>query len=90
MSHETDPSSTDKKTVVIHINTVAFPVPHGLISYEELAKLEYPGDDVTDKEINYTISVEYPGQGPISLARGDKPVHVKEGMECHVRKSGRS
>jgi hypothetical protein len=90
MSHETAPTAAHGNHVTIFINTVPFQVPHGRISYEELAKLEYPGDDVNDKEIIYTISVEYAGMGPISLARGDKPVHVEEGMECNVRKSGRS
>lgn len=92
MSHEAaTPSATDHKSVLIHINTIDFHVPPGQISYEELAKLEYPQDDANDLTIIYTVSVEYPGgNGSISLARGEKPVHVKEGMICHVLKSGRS
>lgn len=84
------PNSTNHKLVLIHINTVDFHVPPGHISYEELARLEYPQDDPNDLAIIYTESVEYPDGHVVTLARGDKPVHVKEGMACNVRKSGRS
>lgn len=83
-------SHTQPMTKII-LNMEEVEVPQEHITYAQLAHLAFPQDPPTDSsEIVYTISVSHPDIGDQSLARGSKPVSVKEGMVCHVRKTGRS
>lgn len=64
---------------------------HHELSYAELVFLAYPQDPPADtSDIIYTITIEYMKGEIISFARGDKPVAIKQGMVCNVRKTGRS
>jgi len=64
---------------------------HHELSYAELVFLAYPQDPPADtSDIIYTITIEYLEGEIISFARGDKPVPIKQGMVCNVRKTGRS
>jgi hypothetical protein len=75
----------------IIINLDEIEVHQEKLTYAQLVHLAYPQDPPADtSDFIYTVTVTYPDGESLSLARGDKPVLVKEGMVCHVRKTGRS
>lgn len=75
----------------IVLNLEEIEVPQEKLTYAQLVHLAYPQDPPADtSDFIYTITISHPELGDLSLARGDKPVAVKEGMVCHVRKTGRS
>jgi hypothetical protein len=81
-----NPSGT---TIVVNLDEVEVKSSH--LNYAQLVKLAFPDDPpADDSDIVYTITISSPSLGDISLARGDKPVKVEEGMVCNVRKTGRS
>jgi hypothetical protein len=76
-------------TIVLNLNEVVVHSSH--LNYAQLVKLAFPDDPPAEtSDIVYTITISSPSLGEISLARGDKPVKVEEGMVCHVRTTGRS
>lgn len=83
MSHQT-PTSTK-----IKLNLEEIEVNQASLNYQQLVRLAFPADP-EESDIIYTVTVSHPDFGDRSVARGDKPVPVKEGMVCHVRKTGRS
>jgi hypothetical protein len=84
MSHQAQP------TTKIILNMDEIEVHQERLTYQQLARLAYPQDPEDNEDIVYTITVSHQDFGDVSLARGDKPIKVKEGMVCHVRKTGRS
>lgn len=83
MSHPTQP------TAKIFLNLDEIEVHQASLNYQQLARMAFPADP-EESDIIYTITVSHPDFGDRSIAKGDKPVPVKEGMVCHVRKTGRS
>jgi hypothetical protein len=84
-------SVVTQPTTKIVLNLVELDVPQERLTYAELVHLAYPQDPPADgSDFIYTITISHPDLGDLSLARGDKPVPVKAGMVCHVRKTGRS
>lgn len=84
-------SGNQQHTIKIILNMEEHKVHPEHITYAQLAHLAYPEDPPAESsDIVYTITVSHPDIGDRSVARGDKPVPVKEGMVCHVRKTGRS
>lgn len=83
-------ASKQPNTKII-LNLEEIEVPQEKLTYAQLVHLAYPQDPPADtSDFIYTITISHPELGDLSLARGDKPVPVKEGMVCHVRKTGRS
>ncbi|MEB2540113.1 MULTISPECIES: multiubiquitin domain-containing protein [Burkholderia] len=83
--------STPTHTTTIIVNLDQVQVHEAKLTYAQLVHLAYPQDPPADtSDIVYTVTVDYPDGQSLSLARGEKPVPVKEGMVCHVRKTGRS
>lgn len=75
--------------IILNLNEVTVRSSH--LNYAQLVKLAFPDDPSPDtSDAVYTITISAPLLGEISLARGDKPVKVEEGMVCHVRTTGRS
>lgn len=75
--------------IILNLNEVI--VHSSRLNYAQLVKLAFPDDPPAEtSDIVYTITISSPALGEISLARGDKPVKVEEGMVCHVRTTGRS
>lgn len=75
----------------IIVNLEEVEVHQEKLTYAQLVHIAYPNDPPADSsDVIYTVTVSHPSLGDISLARGDKPVTVKAGMVCHVRKTGRS
>lgn len=75
----------------IIVNLEEVEVHQEKLMYAQLVHIAYPNDPPADSsDVIYTVTVSHPSLGDISLARGDKPVTVKAGMVCHVRKTGRS
>jgi len=75
----------------IVVNLEEVEVHQEKLTYAQLVHLAYPGDPHADAtDVIYTVTVSHPSFGDLSLARGDKPVTVKPGMVCNVRKTGRS
>ncbi|MCF1444993.1 multiubiquitin domain-containing protein [Ralstonia nicotianae] len=75
--------------IVVNLDEVE--VHQEKLTYAQLVHLAYPQDPPAESsDIVYTITISAPDLGDFSLARGDKPVPVKQGMVCHVRKTGRS
>lgn len=88
MNHEHEPAPHGVKIILNMGEVEAHP---GHMTYTQLVHLAYPEDPPADSsDIVYTITVSHPEIGDRSIARGDKPVPVKEGMVCNVRKTGRS
>lgn len=84
-------SNSTQPTTKIILNLEEVTVHQEKLTYAQLVHLAYPQDPPADaSEFIYTITVSHPDLGDLSLARGDKPVPVKEGMVCNVRKTGRS
>lgn len=84
-----DRGESKATTIILNLNEVV--VRSSRLNYAQLVKLAFPDDPpVETSEIVYTITISSPSLGEISLARGDKPVPVEEGMVCHVRTTGRS
>jgi len=83
------PAATQPVTKVI-LNMEEVEVRQERLNYQQLAKLAYPMDPDHAEETAYTITVSYPDGREQSLAKGDKPVEVMEGMVINVRKAGRS
>jgi hypothetical protein len=84
-------SNTQQPTTKIVLNLVEVEVHQEKLTYSQLVHLAYPNDASADtSDFIYTITISHPELGDLSLARGDKPVAAKEGMVCHVRKTGRS
>jgi hypothetical protein len=82
-------TTTYVTTIVVNLSQVQ--VHQEKLTYSQLVHLAYPQDPAADtSDVIYTVTVSYPSGESLSLARGDKPVTVKEGMVCHVRKTGRS
>lgn len=78
-------------TTEIILNMEKIEVNQEKLTYAQLVHLAYPQDPPADASENvYTITVSHPDLGDISVARGAKPVPVKKGMVCNVRKTGRS
>lgn len=78
-------------TTEIILNMEKIEVNQEKLTYAQLVHLAYPQDPPADTSENvYTITVSHPDLGDISVARGAKPVPVKKGMVCNVRKTGRS
>jgi hypothetical protein len=84
MSEATQPVTT------IILNMEQVQIRQERLNYQQLAKLAYPQDPDRAEETAYTITVSYPDGREQSLARGDKPLEVIEGMVINVRKAGRS
>lgn len=75
--------------IVLNLNEIE--VNQEKLTYAQFVHLAYPQDPPADSsEFIYTVTISHPDFGDLSLARGDKPVPVKEGMVCYVRKTGRS
>lgn len=75
----------------IVVNLEEVEVHQEKLTYAQLVHLAHPSDPPAESsDVIYTITVSHPSIGDVSLARGDKPVTVKPGMVCHVRKTGRS
>lgn len=76
----------------IILNMEAKVVHQAKLPYAQLVHLAYPEDPPADQsDIRYTVTVAYAdGSGEFSLTKTSKPVDVKEGMVCNVRKTGRS
>lgn len=75
----------------IIVNLEEVEVRQEKLTYAQLVHIAYPQDPPAEtSDVLYTITISHPSLGDISLARGDKPVTVKPGMVCHVRKTGRS
>lgn len=75
----------------IILNMEEIEVRQEKLTYAQLVHLAYPNDPPADtSDIVYTITVSHPDLGDLSVARGAKPVPVKKGMVCNVRKTGRS
>jgi hypothetical protein len=84
-----DPGHSQGTTIVLNLEEVVVHSRH--LNYAQLVKLAFPDDPPAEtSDIVYTITISSPSLGEISLARGDKPVPVEEGMVCHVRTTGRS
>jgi hypothetical protein len=84
-----DPGHNQGTTIVLNLNEVI--VHSHYLNYAQLVKLAFPDDPPAEtSDIIYTITISSPSLGEISLARGDKPVPVEEGMVCYVRTTGRS
>lgn len=78
-------------TTKIVLNLEGVEVHQEKLTYAQLVHLAYPQDPPADtSDFIYTITISHADLGDLSLARGDKPVPVKEGMVCYVRKTGRS
>lgn len=60
------------------------------LNYQQFAKLAYPKDPDHADDLAYTITLSYPDGRERSIAKGDKPSEVVEGMVVNVRKAGRS
>ena len=83
--------SNDKSLTKIILNMNEVEVHQKKFTYAFLANLAYPDDPPAESsDIIYTITVSDPKHGECSLARGEKPIEVTEGMVCNVRKTGRS
>lgn len=82
-------AATQPVTKII-LNMEEVEVRQDRLNYQQLAKLAYPQDPDHAEETAYTITVSYPDGREQSLAKGDKPVEVIEGMVINVRKAGRS
>lgn len=81
--------ATHTTTIVVNLNEVE--VHQEKLTYAQLVHLAYPQDPPADtSDFIYTITISYSNGDSLSLARGDKPVLVTQGMVCHVRKTGRS
>ena len=75
----------------IIVNLEEVEVHQDKLTYAQLVHFAYPKDPPAEtSDLIYTITISHPSFGDISLARGDKPITVKSGMVCHVRKTGRS
>lgn len=72
------------------LNMEEIEVHQGRLNYQQFAKLAYPGDPDHADDVAYTITVSYPDGRERSVAKGDKPVEVVQGMVVNVRKAGRS
>ena len=83
------PAATQPVTKII-LNMEEVEVRQERLNYQQLAKLAYPKDPDHAEETAYTITVSSPDGREQSLAKGDKPVEVIEGMVINVRKAGRS
>jgi hypothetical protein len=84
-------SNSKQPNTKIVLNLEEIEVPQEKLTYAQLVHLAYHQDPPADtSDFIYTITISHPKLGDLSLARGDKPVPVKEGMVCHVRKTGRS
>ena len=82
-------ATTRATTIVVNLSSVE--VHQEKLTYAQLVHLAYPQDPPAESsDVIYTVTVSYPEGESLSLARGDNPVQVKEGMVCHVRKTGRS
>lgn len=80
-----------QRATKIILNLDEIEVHQEKLTYAQLVHLAYPQDPPADtSDFIYTITITYADGESLSLARGDKPVPVKEGMVCHVRKTGRS
>ncbi|MBP0624904.1 multiubiquitin domain-containing protein [Cupriavidus consociatus] len=83
--------NANQSTTRIILNLDPIDVHQEKLTYAQLVHFAYPQDPPADTtDFIYTITISHPDLGDLSLARGDKPVPVKEGMVCHVRKTGRS
>jgi len=84
-------SNAGQPTTKIVLNLDEIEVHQEKLTYAQLVHLAYPQDPPADtSDFIYTVTISYPNGESLSLARGDKPVPVKQGMVCHVRKTGRS
>lgn len=84
-------SITAQHVTKIIVNLDEIEVHQENLTYAQLVHLAYPQDPPAESsDMVYTITISSPELGDFSLARGDKPVPVKQGMVCHVRKTGRS
>lgn len=82
-------AATQPVTKII-LNMEEVEVRQERLNYQQLAKMAYPNDPDQAELTAYTITVSYPDGREQSLAKGDKPVEVIEGMVINVRKAGRS
>ena len=83
-------SAATQPVTKIILNMEEVEVRQERLNYQQLAKLAYPKDTENAEDTAYTITVSYPDGREQSLAKGDKPVEVIEGMVINVRKAGRS
>jgi hypothetical protein len=85
------PSGPNQPMTKIILNLTEVEVHQEKVTYAQLVHLAYPQDPPAESsDFVYTITVSHSELGDISLAKGDNPVSVKEGMVCNVRKTGRS
>ena len=78
-----------QKTYDIIVNGRPRVVTDHKLSYAAVVELAYPGA-VNDEIFQYTVAYANPHGHDGTLAEGDKPVAVKDGMSFSVGKTNRS
>lgn len=80
----------DKDTTIV-VNTKPHPWAEKEISYVEVVQLAYPGADLGNEQITYTVKYRRGmGNKPEGSLVDGKSVKVKDGMTFDVTKTDRS
>lgn len=90
MQHnESTLAPSQQKTYEIIVNGRPRVVTEHKLSYAAVVELAYPGA-VNDEALQYTVAYANPHGRDGTLAEGDKPVVVKDGMSFNVGRTNRS
>lgn len=78
-----------KAQVEIFVNTRPKSVPHGIIKYEEILSLAFPGENIPDIA-NFTITYTLPKGNKDGIVVYGSHVAVHEGMAFNVKRTDKS